>query len=243
MKKISAFLAVVILTSFMSPAFSGEAKDIFNLDMETLNDISVPVPTLKPMPVFENNYNNHFPNTDPSMEACHSERSCFMSNLDGVDRQLCEAYKEDKSCFMALDGADRGWCEVLKEEKSCFMALDGNDRERCEKGRYPRKHTFWAYCGNINLPHNYSNPIMQACRGEISCFMALDGVDRQLCEAYKENKSCFMAGLDGADRGWCEVLNEGKSCFMSSLEGTDRERCERGYYSRKHLFWKSCGDN
>jgi len=120
------------------------------------------------------------------------------------------------------------------------MALNGQDVELCERGRYPRKHMFWARCGNITLPDSPSNPIMQACRGERSCFMALDGEDRQLCEAYVEDKSCFMA-LDDAERGWCEVLKEEKSCFMA-LDGADQERCERGRFPGKHLFWQHCAD-
>lgn len=195
-----------------------------------------PAPVLRSMPAF-NHYDGGFYH-DPVMEACRGEKSCFMA-LDGTERQFCEAYKENKSCFMALDGADRGWCQVLKEGKSCFMALDGQDREQCERGRYPRQHTFWAYCGNVNIPVNNSNPVTQACRGEKSCFMALDGTERGLCEAYKENRSCFMS-LNGADRGWCEVLKEGKSCFMA-LDGEDQQRCERGRFPWDHLFWKRCG--
>ena len=90
------------------------------------NDISIPVPILRPTPVFENNDKGFSRYSNPVMEACRGERSCFIS----------------------LDGADRGWCQVLKEGKSCFMALDGVERERCERGRYPGKHLFWDRCAN-----------------------------------------------------------------------------------------------
>ncbi len=35
------------------------------------------------------------------MEACRRERSCFMA-LNGVERGLCEAYVEGRSCFISL---------------------------------------------------------------------------------------------------------------------------------------------
>ena len=238
-KVIGALLISGIWVSASLAQGSPSALESLNTLTGDQSDISVPVPVLRPTPVFEDNekgFSSRYSN--PVMEACHGERSCFMA-LDGVERQLCEAYKENKSCFMALDGADRGWCQALKEGKSCFMALDGAERELCEQGRYPRKHMFWARCGNVNIDHGQSNPVMEACRGEKSCFMALDGVERGFCQAYKENRSCFIS-LDGADRGWCQVLKEGKSCFMA-LDGADRERCERGRFPGKHLFWDHCG--
>jgi len=202
--------------------------------------VSVPEPKIKPFPAVtgsrtEKVFSRH---SNPVMEACRGGSSCSMA-FDGRERGFCEAYKEDKSCFMALDGADRGWCQVMKEGKSCFMALDGADRDLCEKGRFPRKHMFWARCANISLPHGQSDPLMQACHGEKSCFTSLNGPERGLCEAYTEGKSCFMV-LDGADRGWCQVMKEGKSCSMS-LDGEDRDRCEKGYYPGNHLFWEHCG--
>jgi hypothetical protein len=87
----------------------------------------------------------------PRQDACEGKTSCFIA-LDGEERGLCQAYKEDRSCFIALDGEDRGWCEVIKENKSCFMALDGRAREKCEAGRFPRKHGYWASCGGLDLP-------------------------------------------------------------------------------------------
>ena len=215
---------------------SPSALGIFSSLAGEYGDISVTVPS-RPTPVFDNNEKGFSHQSNPIMEACRGEKSCFMA-LDGVERQLCEAYKEDKSCFMALDGADRGWCQVIKESKSCLMALNGTDQDLCKQGRYPRKHMFWAHCGNIDIDHGQSNPVMEACRGEKSCFMALDGVERQFCEAYKEDKSCFMA-LDGTDRGWCQVIKESKSCFMA-LDGAEKERCERGRYPCNHLFWDHC---
>ena len=236
-KLIGAFIMLVMCGGALMAEDSPSALETFNTLAGAHGDISVPLPAARPTPVFDGHEKGFSRQSNPVMEACRGERSCFMA-LDGVDRQLCEAYKENKSCFMALDGADRGWCQAMKEGKSCFMALNGADREQCENGYYPRKHMFWARCGNISLPAAPSNPLMQACRGEKSCFMALDGRDQKLCEAYKENKSCFMA-LDGADRGWCQVMKEGKSCFMA-LDGTDRERCERGHYPGVHLFWDHC---
>lgn len=72
-----------------------------------------------------------------------SGRSCFMS-YEGRDRQMCEAYREGKSCFMAFRSErDQGWCKHLKERKSCFMALNGVDRQDCEAHRVPRDHEAW----------------------------------------------------------------------------------------------------
>jgi hypothetical protein len=171
--------------------------------------------------------------------ACEGKTSCFLA-LNGEARSFCEAYKENRSCFIALDGEERGWCEKIKENKSCFMALDGSAREECEIGNYPRKHRFWASCGELRLPPaEKRSPRQEACDGKTSCFMALDGEERSLCEAYKENRSCFIA-LNGEERGWCEVMKEKKSCFMA-LDGRAREKCEMGIYPRKHLYWASCG--
>ncbi|OGR95887.1 MAG: hypothetical protein A2016_10935, partial [Elusimicrobia bacterium GWF2_62_30] len=230
---IGAILMLGICGGTLVAKDSPSALETFNALAADHGAVAAALPAARPTPVFTDNKKGFSRQFNPIMEACRGERSCFMA-LDGVDRQLCETYKEDKSCFMALDGADRGWCQVMKEGKSCFMALDGADEDLCEQGRYPRKHLFWARCGNIDIDHGQSNPVMQACRGERSCFMALDGLDQKFCQAYKENKSCFMA-LDGADRGWCEVLKEGKSCFMA-LDGADRERCERGHFPGDHLF-------
>ncbi len=240
MKRIlGAFLIFGVCGGVLTAKETPSALENFKALAAERGDISSPAPVSRPSPVFDQMEKGFSRRSNPVMEACRGERSCFMA-LDGVDRGLCEAYKENKSCFMALDGAERGWCEALKEKKSCFMALNGEDVELCERGRFPRKHMFWARCGNITLPDSPSNPIMQACRGEKSCFMALDGEDRGLCEAYKENRSCFMS-LDAAERGWCEVLKEGKSCFMA-LNGADVQRCERGYFPGKHLFWRHCAD-
>ena len=90
------------------------------------NEISIPVPSFRPSPVFDQEEKGFSRQSNPVMEACRGERSCFMT-LDGVDRQLCEAYKENRSCFMALDGADA---------------------ERCERGRFPGKHLFWQHCAD-----------------------------------------------------------------------------------------------
>ena len=47
-----------------------------------------------------------------------AQRSCFMS-FKGLERQMCEAYREKKSCFMAFRSKDdRGWCEHLRDGKS-----------------------------------------------------------------------------------------------------------------------------
>ena len=239
-KLIGAFLILGTCGSLLMAKESPSALESLTSFAGGQNDISIPVPVLRPTPVFEQNDKGFSRQSNPVMEACNGSRSCFMA-LDGVERNFCEAYKEKRSCFMALDGVDRGWCEVLKDGKSCFMALDGADQDQCEQGRYPRKHMFWARCGNVDIDHGQSNPVMEACRGEKSCFMALDGVERQFCEAYKENRSCFMS-FDGVDRGWCQVLKEGASCFMA-LDGAERERCERGRFPGEHLFWNHCGNH
>ena len=144
-KLIGAFIMAGMFGGVLMAKDATSALETFNSLARDHGDISAALPAARPAPVFADQEKGFSRRSNPIMEACRGERSCFMA-LDGVDRQLCEAYKENKSCFMALDGADSGWCQVMKEGKSCFMALDGNDSERCERGHYPREHLFWDHC-------------------------------------------------------------------------------------------------
>lgn len=152
-------------------------------------------------------------------------------SFKGLERQMCEAYREKKSCFMAFRSKDdRGWCEHLRDGKSCFMALNGNARKACEAGRAPANHRRW-------LAQETGAPLVDAPVDDgRSCFMAFDGRERQMCEAYREQKSCFMAFKGKDDRGWCEHLRDGKSCFMA-LNGNARKACEAGRIPFAHQRW------
>lgn len=178
----------------------------------------------------------------PFGRACRGEIACHQLER-GLERGLCQAYKEGTACFHALDGVDQGWCKALKENRRCIMALDGAaERAACERGDYPRHHRLWAQCAGVRLPDPPNpSPRVQACRRKIPCHHLERGRERGLCEAYVERTACFHA-FDGAvDRGWCEVLKDNRRCVMGLDNRADREACEAGRFPEDHLFWKQCG--